>query len=349
VTGSIRRLLALGMGVAILGAACTATATPTASPTSGGACTGSFDKPAEIRLGFQQVPNGDIIVKQSGWLEADLAGVKVTWLPFNSGGEVNQAITANGIDIGLAGSSPVSRGIANGIPYAVPWIFDVIGAAEALAVRKTANIKTPADLVGKKIGVPFVSTTHYSLLSYLTVSNVDRSKVELLNMSPPDAVAAWKTGQIDAAYIWEPALSELMNDGGEALVDSAKMAELGYPTFDFAVVRNDFAQKYPCVMNIWAAAQERAVQLYKSDPDKATGLVAKEFGIDGATAKRQMAGLVLLTASEQASTKWLGGDLLAAIKQTAQYLLDQKEIDKMPDDATLRAAVVKDYAAAAVK
>lgn len=342
------RFLALGLAVAMGGAACTS-ATPGGSPAGGAACTGSFDKPAEIRLGFQQVATGDIIVKQSAWLESDLPGVKVTWLPFNSGGEVNQAITANGIDIGLAGSSPVARGIATGIPYVVPWIFDVIGAAEALAVRKTASIKTPADLVGKKIGVPFVSTTHYSLLSYLALNDIEPSQVELLNMSPPDAVAAWKTGQIDAAYIWEPALSEIMNDGGEALVDSAEMADLGYPTFDFAVVRKDFADKYPCVMNIWAAAQDRAVQLYNSDPDEAEALLAKEFGIDAATAERQMAGLGYLTATEQASTEWLGGDLVSAIKQTAQYLLDQKEIDQLPDDATFQAAVVKDYAAAAVK
>ncbi|MDQ3871455.1 MAG: ABC transporter substrate-binding protein [Chloroflexota bacterium] len=353
------RLIAVGLAAALV-AACQG-AVPgggqtggAASPPAGGSpaaasCTGDFAKPSQLRLGFQRIPNGDIIVKQSGWLEQELSGVSVKWLPFDSGGAVNRAITANGVDIGLAGSSPVSRGVATGIPYVVPWIFDVIGAAEALAVKSSANIKAPQDLVGKKIGVPFVSTTHYSLLNYLRQNGIQPSQVQLLNMEPKDAVAAWKTGQIDAAYIWEPALGEIVKDGGQVLVDSAKMAELGFPTFDLAVARKDFANQYPCVMNIWAKVQHRAVTMIKSEPDKAAGLVGKEFDLQPAEAKRQMTGLRFLDATEQASQQWLGGDLAKALKQTAQYLVDQKEIPKLPDDAAFQGAVVKTYAEAATK
>lgn len=356
-----RRLIAIGL-VAAFTAACSpaapgggqpggAASPPAAGSPAAGAnqCTGDFAKPSQLRLGFQRIPNGDIVVKQSGWLEQELSGVRVQWLPFDSGGAVNRAITANGVDIGLAGSSPVSRGIATGIPYVVPWIFDVIGAAEALAVRASANIRSPQDLVGKKIGVPFVSTTHYSLLNYLRQNGIQPSQVQLLNMEPQDAVAAWKTGQIDAAYIWEPALGEIVKDGGQVLVDSAKMAELGFPTFDLAVARRDFANQYPCVMNIWARAQHRAVTMIRSEPDSAAQLVGKEFNVDAAEAKRQMGGLRFLDATEQASAQWLGGDLAKALKQTAQYLVDQKEIPRLPDDATFQGAVVKTYAEAATR
>jgi len=340
----------LGAVALLSAAACSGGGAPTGGGTGGDGgldCSGEFAKPAELRLGFQQIPNGDIVVKQSGWLEQDLAGVKVSWLPFNSGGEVNQAITANGVDIGLAGSSPVSRGVANGIPYVVPWIFDVIGKAEALAVRPEANIKSAADLVGKKVGVPFISTTHYSLLSYLKQNNVDPASVEIINMTPPDAVAAYVTGNIDAAYIWEPALGELYAAGATTLVDSAAMADAGYPTFDLTVAAKAFTDQYPCVMVAWAKAQDRAVRMIRDDVDGAAELIGREFNLDVTEAKRQMSGLGYLDASEQASDTWLGGGLAKALQQTAQYLLDQKEIEAVPDEATWNASVVKTYAEAA--
>src|SRR3712207_7214613 len=45
--------------------------------------------------------------------------------------------------------------------YQVPWIHDVIGEAEALAVKP--EIKSIADLKGKKVATPLASTSHYSL------------------------------------------------------------------------------------------------------------------------------------------------------------------------------------------
>lgn len=67
-----------------------------------------------------------------------------------------------------------------------------IGAGEALVARD--SIKTPQDLVGKKVAVPFVSTGHYSLLAALKNWNIDPSKVQILNLallrsSPPGSVA----------------------------------------------------------------------------------------------------------------------------------------------------------------
>jgi len=78
--------------------------------------------PAEIRIAYQAIPNGDLIVKNQKWLEAAFPNTTITWTKFESGGDVNTAIIAGSIDIGLAGSSPVVRGLSEplNIPYAVP-------------------------------------------------------------------------------------------------------------------------------------------------------------------------------------------------------------------------------------
>ena len=77
-------------------------------------------------------------------------------------------------------------------------------------MRNGSGIKKPADLKGKKVGVPFVSTSHFHLLVALEqIWHINPSEVKILNMQPPQIVAAWERGDIDAAYVWHPALAEL--------------------------------------------------------------------------------------------------------------------------------------------
>src|SRR5690348_10982479 len=91
----------------------------------GGSATAAASKPAaakapkKITIAYQAIPNGDLVVKHEGWLEKALPGTKVEWKLFDSGGSVNEAVAARSVDIGLAGSSPVSRGLSQPLPYEV--------------------------------------------------------------------------------------------------------------------------------------------------------------------------------------------------------------------------------------
>ena len=95
--------------------------------------------------------------------------------------------------------------------------------------------------------MPFVSTTHYSLLAALKHWNIDPKWVQILNLRPPEIVAAWERGDIDAAYVWDPALGKA-KESGKVLVTSAEVAEWGAPTFDAWIVRTDFADAHPDVV-----------------------------------------------------------------------------------------------------
>ena len=72
------------------------------------------------------------------------------------------ALASKSVDISLNGSSPTAAGYSRGIPLQVIYIYDNINDAEALVVKK--SIKTDKDLVGKKIAVPFGSTTHFHMM-----------------------------------------------------------------------------------------------------------------------------------------------------------------------------------------
>lgn len=301
------------------------------------------DLPDTITIGYQSIPNGDLVVKNKGWLEKAFGDdVSIEWKIFSSGGLVNEAVVAGGIDIGLAGSSPVSRGISTGIEYQVPWIFDVIGDAEALVVK--SDIKSIKDLKGKTIATPSASTAHYSLLAALEDAGLDESDVTIIDAEPDAIYAAWSQGDIDGAYVWNPNLAAIIDDGGKVLVTSADLAEQGKTTYDLAVVTNDFAKEYPDAVEIWLEQQNRAVALIKSKPGAAAKAIAAELNITPQEARAQLDDLIFVDASAQAGKEYLGGGLAENLFAAAEFNQRLGQIPEVASKSAYTKAVITKFA-----
>ncbi len=343
--GRLRTLVAVAL-MASVAAGCG----PAAENEAGGGQEGEGGKPARLRIGYQVIPNGAPIVKNQRWLEETL-GIPVEWQQFDSGANVNRAVAAGSVDVGLAGSSPVANGISSELPYKVAWIYDIIGDAEQLVVKKDSGVQDVAGLKGKKVAAPFGSTTHYSLLTTLSQSGLDSEQVDVIDLEPEDIVAAWDRGDIDAAYVWNPSLAKIKKDG-EVLMSSARLAEQGTVTGDLGIVRTEFAEQYPDVVTEWIKQEDRAVRLVKDDPERAAAIVAEEFNISTKEALSQMKGLIFLTAAEQATPEYLGtgeepGELAKQLTDTAKFLAAQKLIDREPSLEEMQEAVDGGFAARA--
>ncbi|MDG0789443.1 aliphatic sulfonate ABC transporter substrate-binding protein [Cohnella ginsengisoli] len=259
-----------------------------------------------MRIGFQTIPNTEAVAKGAGWHEKALSGWKVKWVPFDSGRDVNNALASDSIDIGLVGSTLVSTGLSKGIDYEVIWLADVIGDNEALVVKDTSGIQEIGDLVGKTIAVTFGSTTQYSLLGALQASQIDSGKVHIIDMKPADMLAAWNRGDIDGGYVWQPTLQQMQQNGGHVLITSGQLAHKGIVTADVIVVRKSFAESHPEQVKTYLASLNKAVTLFRSHPDEAAAVVAKEFGISHEEALEMMKELIWLSADEQLTSDYLG-------------------------------------------
>lgn len=275
-----------------------------------------------VRIGWQEIPNGDLVVKDTGLLKTCLPNVNVVWSKFASGGDVIQAFGANSLDVGLLGSAPAAKALSAplNIDMRVIWIQDRIGAAESL-VAKDPAIRTVGDLKGKKIAVPFASTAHYSLLTALDKAGVTDAQV--INLAPDAIRGAWNGGQIDATYIWEPTLSQL---GGTALTTSAQVAEQGAPTYDLEGARGDFVKNNPGFLKAWTAAQGWAANLLNTDPHKAAEHIAGQLGVPLDQVLTQIKGYAYFDAKTQGGPDHLGGQLGADIRRTAEFLLQQGQV-----------------------
>lgn len=303
---------------------------------------------SEVRIAYQHIANGDIIVKEQQILEKCLPNATITWSLFASGGDVLQAYGAGAVDIGLTGSNPAIKALSVPLIDSLPplvntWIFDVIGDGESLVVKP--EITSAADLKGKQIATPFSSTAHYSLLKWLEINGLSVTDVTLVNLEPEAMVAAWP--DLAGVFVWSPALAEIVELGGVPLGSAEDTAAAGFPTYDLANGTKEFVDANQPFMNIWAKAQGYAVDMILNDPDAAAASIGAELAKPAAEVLPLFDGYQYLTATEQASADWLGGKLAQDFIGTADFLLTQGAIDGVSAPDVYEAGVTNQFAEAA--
>jgi len=292
----------------------------------------------ELTIGYQTTIDPARVAQADGAYEK-ATGWKINWRKFDSGADVIAAIASGDLDIGYVGSSPLAAAATRQLPIQTIFVASQIGESEALVVRNGAGIEKPQDLIGKKVAVPFVSTTHYSLLAALKHWNIEANKVQILNIRPPEIAAAWARGDIDAAYVWDPALGKI-KESGKVLVASTEVAKWGSPTFDAYIVRTEFAKAHPDVVTAFVKVTGDAYAAYSKDPkawvaDAAN--VKKISQVSGAKVEdipTLLAGNHFPLLPEQASAELLGGGTVKALTQTAAFLVEQKKVQAVLPDYT---------------
>lgn len=255
------------------------------------------------------------------------SGATVDWRKFDSGSSVVRALASGDVQIGNIGSSPLAVAASQQVPIEVFLLASQLGSSESLVVKK--SISKPEDLIGKRIAVPFISTTHYSLLAALKHWGIKPGQVQIVNLQPPAIIAAWQRGDIDGAYVWAPAVNELEKDG-TVLTDSSKVGEWGSPTLDVWVVRKDFAQQHPDIVKAFAHSALTAQKAYLDDPDgwlkqpENLQKLSRLSGVPESDVPGLVKGNTYLTAEQQ--VQQLNGPVNKAIVDTAAFLKKQGKV-----------------------
>jgi taurine transport system substrate-binding protein len=300
----------------------------------------------EVVVGYQLIVGPFLSAIADGSFETALAeaGYTVDWRQFSSAGDISTALASGDVPVGVLGSTGITAAATRGVDLELFWILDNIGKSEQLVAREGSEIESPKDLAGKNVAVPFVSTAHFHLLMGLEkLWGVDPGDVNLLNMQPPQIVAAWTQGNIDAAYVWPPALSEILKTG-TAISDSEEIGAATVPTFDGLVVDRAFAEENPEFMAAFTGVLAKAYAdfaasgaSWTAESPQVQGMV-QMIGGNPEDVAEALALLGFPTAEEQASATWLGGGAeggaVKALVNSAAFLEDQRQIDSVLDDYT---------------
>ncbi|WP_246796079.1 taurine ABC transporter substrate-binding protein [Burkholderia perseverans] len=269
-------------------------------------------------------------------------GYHVTFRKLGSGADVIRALASGSVQLGEAGSSPIAAGLSQGVDISLFWILDNINDAEALVARNGSGVTSVAGLKGHKIGVPFVSTSHFHTLVALQQAGVNPNDVKIVNLRPPEVAAAWARGDIDATYIWDPVLAKV-KQSGTVLTTSGQVAKAsGKATFDGFVVTREFAKDHADFVTRFVKVLAAADADYRAHPaawgkgSAQAAAVAKESGANPDDVPASLALYAFPPLAEQASATWLGGGAQAgaakSLAATAVFLKTQGTIQTVLPD-----------------
>jgi taurine transport system substrate-binding protein len=287
----------------------------------------------EVTIAHQDILLPYRVAMESGELEK-ATGYKINWRMFGGGGDVIRAMASGDVQIGEAGSSPLTAAASQGQDIKLFWILDDIADAEVLIARNGSGITGMKDLAGKKVATPFVSTAHYQLMAAMKLEGVDPKGVNVMNLRPPEIAAAWTRGDIDAAFIWDPVLTKLKGNG-KVLMTSGGIGAKGYPTFDGMVVNSKWAAENEAFMVALVKTLAKADADYRANAAKWTvdsaqiKAVAKWTKADAKDVPAAMALYKFPTADEQLSATWLGGGAAKAMTDTAAFLKEQGRVQEV--------------------
>lgn len=179
------------------------------------------------------VANSQNLWKKHG-IDAD---VKV----FTNGPIQIQAFGANSLDFGYIGPGALWLPAAG---KAKVMAINVVGFSDRVVGQP--DIKTVADLKGKRVGVPEGTSGDMLLRLALKKADMTVKDIDLISMSPSTIVSAFASKQIDAAGLWYPLIGIMQQHVPDLnmLADDKEF----YPktTFPSAfVVRNELVAKNP--------------------------------------------------------------------------------------------------------
>lgn len=295
----------------------------------------------KVTIGYQTIVGPFPAAIADGSFEK-ATGYKIDWRQFTSAGDISAAFASGDVPIGVLGSTGIAAATSNGVDVELFWVLDNIGKSEQLVARNGSGIKTPQDLIGKKVAVPFVSTSHFHLLVALEkIWHIPPSKVQILNMKPPEIVAAWSRGDIDAAYVWPPALTTILKNG-TTIITSEEVGEKSVPTFDGIIASRSWAAKHPEFMVAFTKVLAKTYADYNANSAKWTATspevkaMAKLVGGEAADDADALKLLRYPAAQEQMSAEWLGGGksgkAVRALTQSADFLKSQHQINTILPD-----------------
>ncbi|MEQ8730449.1 MAG: taurine ABC transporter substrate-binding protein [Marinovum algicola] len=266
----------------------------------------------------------------------EATGWNIEWRTFASGTDVIAAMASGDVKISELGSSPLAIAASQGVELQMFMMSYAIGESESLIVRDDAGIASVEDLKGKRIAVPVGSTAHFSLVGALDHAGIAESDLTIMNMPPDQIAAAWEQGAIDAAFIWQPVQSQIM-ESGERLLGADKTAEWGYPTFNAWVVDAGFAAENAEALAAFARTMDEANQAYLNDRAAWTADSAEVKAVadlTGATPDQVpqiLEGYTFIPLEEQVNGPWLS-NAAETMKSTADFLKAAGRIDATAED-----------------
>jgi sulfonate transport system substrate-binding protein len=169
-----------------------------------------------LNVGDQKGTGAEAVLSAAGLLKT--LPFKVNWSDFTSGPPMLQAMASGSVDIGGVGDAPPVFAASGGEAIQIVGARKTNGDQDAVVVPKGSPITSIQQLKGKKIAYATGSSANYNLLTVLNKAALTTKDVNLVNLQPADALAAFTSGSVEAWDVWPPYVQQVVAQNGARIV-----------------------------------------------------------------------------------------------------------------------------------
>ena len=232
-------------------------------------------------------------------------------------------------------SSEVITMAAQGGNFQIIGVMDLSSGGDAILARN--SIRSIEDFKGKRIAVQRGGLGHFFVLQVLQDVGLTEADIRIIDSDPEVAASAYQSGDIDIAYTYSPYLEKAnaAQPDGRIIYDTSKK-----PTaiIDINIVSTEFAQDYPDAVQAFVKGIFKAQEFLKTNPSEAYAIVAEPLDIQPNEVADQLKGVRfpdLKTHLEMVNNSQSELNLLNALSAMAEFLIEQGQIQTIPDLASL--------------
>ena len=207
-------------------------------------------------------------------------GIDVEIRRFNSGPLINRALRAGDLDMAYIGMPPVYHAYEKGLKLKI--VAKVNHGQAAIIVRKDSAIKQLSDLKGKRIaGVRNGSGMDVLLRGFILddIAGLNPDKdLTIVHMPAKIMQASVDKGVVDAAFTWEPFVTQAIVTGQSRVLFDMNQAVNKYPWYVVAATEDTIHLNFD-LMSKALNAHQKAVRFMNESPDEANLIVAEAFNL----------------------------------------------------------------------
>jgi ABC-type nitrate/sulfonate/bicarbonate transport system substrate-binding protein len=232
-----------------------------------------------------------------GFFKAE--GIKINPRWYIAGTDLPSMWGAGNIHLGTATATMVVPIAAAGQSiYNIAPQTDVAGTQQIVLGKKGQEIvKSPKDFEKIKIGMPKGASVTMAIQAMARDHGVDFTKIQFVNLSPPDAVTALAKGDIDAMAAWAPWVFNAVKQAGGKVYFTGnrsmipgKEGQVDWLHVHAGVVASGkMLKENPNTLKAVLRALKKATDSINKDREGAVKIVAREMKTDEALTRDIMA------------------------------------------------------------
>ncbi|MBD2606831.1 ABC transporter substrate-binding protein [Scytonema hofmannii FACHB-248] len=191
-----------------------------------------------------------------------------------------------------------------------------------------SQIKTVADLKGKKLGANLGGFSEVFVTEMLKTANLTSDDVNLVKVEASDIPQRLKNNIIQAGHTWQPHLSEAIKLGGHILFSSKQTPGL---ILDMIVFRGETIRDRPEDIRAFVRGWLQATTYWKANVQEGNAIISKALKIPSNTISLKGVNLIDLSENQKLFQSSNPNSIYKTAKIYADFFIRSGNLTRIPE------------------